>query len=185
VAYLNEVVAQADWRDHKLVQALGPPGPGGMPLFKKIIRFLNKVSDGQDSRQALLEHIYELMLREQNPILEEEPLRHFLAAYSTDSESDGEGYLDPVFYWYSDDESDTSTHWDDFDDYCPFDCKPKSLPMYLEVGLQNLGPYDGRWLPFPATYSIFSECLPSSGLPDNDFGMALTPEPRVRSRMSL
>jgi hypothetical protein len=116
IEYLREVATQPGWRENKLVQALGSPGPGKSDLFEKVVdqlyerlhlRFslltrlnelveakwrLNKGLEGgglqwleekvgrlcgpwDESQQwawDMLEHLYQVMVRHQNPMLEEE-----------------------------------------------------------------------------------------------------------------
>jgi hypothetical protein len=45
--YLQEVVTQSDdWREHKLIQALGAPGPDGLNLFEEVVQDLYRWLDG-------------------------------------------------------------------------------------------------------------------------------------------
>jgi hypothetical protein len=74
--YLTEVISQANWREHKLVQALGNPGQEGLPLSQAIILVLCNKTDGQDWAWYLLDHIHGLMEREQNSILKDLPFRN-------------------------------------------------------------------------------------------------------------
>ncbi|RXW12289.1 hypothetical protein EST38_g13565 [Candolleomyces aberdarensis] len=67
-SYLHEVTSQPDWREHKVVRALGTPGPNGIDLYKKIIDVVYDWGNQDD----LLKHIYKVMVREKNPILESE-----------------------------------------------------------------------------------------------------------------
>ena len=79
--YLREVATHPDWREQKLVQALGNPGLGGLDLFGKAIERLRKANKfGEKWAGDILQHIYEVMVREQNPILEAEnhPFREYL-----------------------------------------------------------------------------------------------------------
>jgi hypothetical protein len=85
--YLSEVVDQPNWRENKLVQALalGHPGPvaevSGLFRRLEIYRLCGMVEfDGEGWARNLLQHICQIMVREENPILEEEdnPLRKFL-----------------------------------------------------------------------------------------------------------
>ena len=73
VDYLRDIATQPDWREHKLVQALGNPGPGGLDLFGEVIEPLRQRNKfGEKWAGDMLQHIYEVMVREQNPILEAE-----------------------------------------------------------------------------------------------------------------
>ncbi|KAJ2923813.1 hypothetical protein H1R20_g13286, partial [Candolleomyces eurysporus] len=93
--YLHEVTSQPDWREHKLVQALATPGPNGIDLWKKVINHLYAGFDYSvhATKHNLLKHIYKVMVREKNPILESKDNR-FRRDYQIDepeSESDYEG----------------------------------------------------------------------------------------------
>ncbi|KAJ2922750.1 hypothetical protein H1R20_g14372, partial [Candolleomyces eurysporus] len=72
--YLDEVTSQPNWREHKVVRALGTPGANRIDLCKAI---LCELYDGLDhphkgTKHNLLKHIYKIMVREKNPILESE-----------------------------------------------------------------------------------------------------------------
>ncbi|RXW14123.1 hypothetical protein EST38_g11733 [Candolleomyces aberdarensis] len=86
--YLHEVTSQPDWRGHKVVRALGTPGPNGIDLWKKIIDYLYE----RENLYNLLKHIYQVMVREKNPILESEdnPFRRDKYIDEPESESDYE-----------------------------------------------------------------------------------------------
>jgi hypothetical protein len=80
--YLSQVMYQPDWKANKVVQAMGHPGPDGIDMCDIAVDCLcDRVAEG-DGQHAwdLLEHIYEVMVQEKNPILEEKdhPLRGFL-----------------------------------------------------------------------------------------------------------
>jgi hypothetical protein len=49
VDYLHEVAAQSDdWREHKLIQALGAPGPDGLDLFEQVVDCLYERIDERE-----------------------------------------------------------------------------------------------------------------------------------------
>jgi hypothetical protein len=87
-AYLEYgVTTTRDWKKHKLVQALGAPGPGALPLFMSVVSSLQvRLRSGHydDTRKKwawdLLAHIYDVMVRHKHPILESEvhPFHYFL-----------------------------------------------------------------------------------------------------------
>jgi hypothetical protein len=112
IEYLREVTTQPGWRENKLVQALGSPGPGRPNLFEYVVDQLyeklqrnfrgvhlankSKVAkwrfckclegnelqrfewicepfdESQQWAWDMLEHLYEVMVRDQNPMLEGE-----------------------------------------------------------------------------------------------------------------
>jgi hypothetical protein len=122
------VVTQPGWRENKLVQALGSPGPGKSGLFEEVVgrlyhalqqlyrvwkhwkpftlanwrwykrskedglqRFeaeVGRLCGSSDEFQQwawdLLEHLYEVMVRDRNPVLEEESHPFDLFLYMRD-----------------------------------------------------------------------------------------------------
>ncbi|KAJ2924766.1 hypothetical protein H1R20_g12328, partial [Candolleomyces eurysporus] len=66
--YLHQVISEPDWREHKVVRALGTPGPWGIDLWTSIIDELYE----SEALHDLLKHIYKVMVRDKNPILEQE-----------------------------------------------------------------------------------------------------------------
>ncbi|RXW17756.1 hypothetical protein EST38_g8104 [Candolleomyces aberdarensis] len=89
VSYFAEVTSQPDWREHKVVRALGTPGPNGIDLCKRIIP---AIYDMKKRKFNLLKHIYKVMVREKNPILESEdnPFDGIFWIDEPESESDYE-----------------------------------------------------------------------------------------------
>ncbi|KAJ2924837.1 hypothetical protein H1R20_g12269, partial [Candolleomyces eurysporus] len=91
-SYLGEVATEANWREHKVIQALTTPGPNGVDLFKMIIECLYEQSKKLEVQwiRDMLEHIHAVMVCEKNPILDSEdnPFRSFLYKAETDSETD-------------------------------------------------------------------------------------------------
>jgi hypothetical protein len=82
VQHLELVISQSDWRENKLVQALAHPGPNGMVLFWEVVFNIGN--------EELLKHIYEIMVQEKNPILEEQDglLRQWLGSEAKEGSSD-------------------------------------------------------------------------------------------------
>jgi hypothetical protein len=72
------VTSQPNWRESKVVQALGHPGPSGIQLFREVIQDI--CHEPSRWEWDLLQHIYDTMVQEKNPILEAEdhPFREFL-----------------------------------------------------------------------------------------------------------
>jgi hypothetical protein len=108
--YLCEVTTQPGWRENKLVQALGSPGPGNSGLFEKVVdqlylelqqkfgvldprpftmvrwegigpkwakeeevgRLCEPLDESQQWAWDMLEHLHQVMVRDQNPRLESE-----------------------------------------------------------------------------------------------------------------
>ncbi|KAJ2936036.1 hypothetical protein H1R20_g1059, partial [Candolleomyces eurysporus] len=70
--YLCEVTSRPNWREHKVVRALGTPGPNGIDLCMQILYELYDQLDrpNKATKYNLLKHIYKVMVREKNPILE-------------------------------------------------------------------------------------------------------------------
>ncbi|KAJ2917910.1 hypothetical protein MD484_g2491, partial [Candolleomyces efflorescens] len=78
VRLLTHITALPNWKERKIVQALGNPGPSGMQLFREVVEDISHNSSKWE--RDLLEHIYETMVQSKNPILDEEdhPFRKFL-----------------------------------------------------------------------------------------------------------
>ncbi|RXW17366.1 hypothetical protein EST38_g8486 [Candolleomyces aberdarensis] len=93
-SYLDEVTLQPGWREHKVVRALGTPGPNGIDLCREIIDVLyERLEDSEKAtKYNLLKHIYKVMVREKNPILESEdnPFNRIFWIDKPESESDYE-----------------------------------------------------------------------------------------------
>jgi hypothetical protein len=80
--YLMQVRHQPDWIENKVVQALGHPGPNGIDMLKIVVGHLCDYAVDADDQDVwdLMEHIYEVMVQEMNPIVEVEdhPFSRFL-----------------------------------------------------------------------------------------------------------
>ncbi|KAJ2924829.1 hypothetical protein H1R20_g12272, partial [Candolleomyces eurysporus] len=95
--YLHEVASRPNWREHKVVRALGTPGPNGIGLCRKILSALYHLL-GDPYTYNLLKHIYKVMVREKNPILESEdnPFLDDDKIHEPESESDYESDLESL-----------------------------------------------------------------------------------------
>ncbi|KAJ2924828.1 hypothetical protein H1R20_g12273, partial [Candolleomyces eurysporus] len=67
-SYFHEVTSQPNWREHKVVQALGTPGPNRIGLCRQI---LYELYDWLDRPNEAIKYNL-VMVREKNPILESE-----------------------------------------------------------------------------------------------------------------
>ncbi|KAJ2936035.1 hypothetical protein H1R20_g1058, partial [Candolleomyces eurysporus] len=69
--YSHGVTSRPNWREYKVVRALGTPGPNGIDLCKAILSALYELLSYnlQETTYNLLKHIYKVMVREKNPIL--------------------------------------------------------------------------------------------------------------------
>ncbi|KAJ2936384.1 hypothetical protein H1R20_g711, partial [Candolleomyces eurysporus] len=72
--YLHAVSSRPNWREHKVVRALGTPGPNGIGLCRMILSAIYELLGYafRETTYDLLKHIYKVMVREKNPILESE-----------------------------------------------------------------------------------------------------------------
>jgi hypothetical protein len=108
IKYLRDVVTQPGWRENKLVQALGSPGPGKSGLFEEVVdrlyqqwkhqgfeaevgRLVEPLDKSQHWAWDILEHLYEVMVRDRNPVLEEENHPFDLFLYERQQASLGSG----------------------------------------------------------------------------------------------
>jgi hypothetical protein len=94
--FLERVTSGANWKEHQTIQALTRPALEGTDLFGQVVMRLIEFERNDNEVFALLAHIYEVMMNEQNPVLESKNeficdwIDFIKPHFESDSESDSE-----------------------------------------------------------------------------------------------